>query len=153
MNILTPSLTLPASSWDAQHTESTSWHSKWVARQWHPSECSSSDGIHRTSFFGNLSSGSREELTFLSPWLNFSYSWERSRLTSYSRHLLQLCEIWSGAVATKGRLCSVVVTLHKHSLWHWIDYLYKYTSHVGSPCLPSTCHTHTLIHDGGARSI
>lgn len=34
---------------------SKAWHSKWVARQWHPSECSSSDGIHRTSFFSAIS--------------------------------------------------------------------------------------------------
>lgn len=132
---------------------SKAWHSKWVARQWHPSECSYGDRIHGSSLFGNLSSGSREELTVLSPWLNFSYSWERSRLPPYSRHLLLQLGDWSGAVATHGRLCSVVVTLHKHSLWHWIDYLYKYTTHVGSPCLPSTCHIPIFIHDGGARNI
>lgn len=86
---------------------SKAWHSKWVAGQWHPSECSYSDRIHGSSLFGNLSSGSREELTVLSPWLNFSYSWERSRLPPYSRHLLlQLGDLeWSSGYTWQALLC------------------------------------------------
>lgn len=158
------SLPLPAaSSWDAHPTELNQKNSisqSFALKMGNQAELSKRMFLQwRNSWqqsSWSLSRGSREELTFLSPWLSPSYSWERSRLTSYSRQLLQLfgprpCDIWSGAVATNGRPCSVVVTHHKHSLWHWIDDLYKYTIHANSPWLASTHPTLTFIHGRGAR--
>lgn len=159
MSILTSSSPPPAASWDAYHTEST-WKvlyfkslalkmgsgavtSKGVFLQWqNPWEQSFRQSL---KWFRKSSPFCPHDSTLAIPGKGQDF---RCTVDTSSSSL----EIWSGTVATNGRPCSVVVTLHKHSLWHWIDYLYKYTTHVGSPCLPSTCHTPTFIHDGGARS-
>lgn len=73
-------------------------------------------------------------------WHCLGYSEWRLRFMPYSRPLLQLSgfapgNIWNGAVATSGGLCSVVVTHHKHSPWAQRDSLYKYTTQSSSPSL------------------